>query len=435
VLREDGFEAGQGLTQGDVKSTLSWVAVFDILLTAMNDLAAQEHLQQCYVRHAGSFLYNNLAWAFADDLVTISPTRETSIRLGKFVSTALMVLGLKLATDKLRMVSSRKDSRPLVVYDWDWSPLSKDFGDPTVSVKILGLYINLNLNWQPAYDLLAERLRQAITIQAPKMGRLSTKLKVMILSLQSSAMYVAQFASFNSRQLAALDGYFIMLLRGYAHTGGHVANAIILEPKLGGYLQPMWEQVTKRKHALLQRATFEGGHTRLAIESLMMRHARQANGQGLNDPTRLAVPFILSSPSDENWWAAHLVIDGNLKSPRVQWRYDPGPHSPTCPPLPNTLSGPEKSFMLTLIYSRWMSWSIGIITPLHPFLGWLQKKLRPHWWRRYKAELEPLRRIHFVLPEGSYYYSTEMMARTALSFSSWGGHMAVVGRSDNGCQV
>ena len=179
------------------------------------------------------------------------------------------------------------------------------------------------------------------------MGRLSTKLKVMILSLQSSAMYVAQFASFNSRQLAALDGYFIMLLRGYAHTGGHVANAIILEPKLGGYLQPMWEQVTKRKHALLQRATFEGGHTRLAIESLMMRHARQANGQGLNDPTRLAVPFILSSPSDENWWAAHLVIDGNLKSPRVQWRYDPGPHSPTCPPLPNTLSGPEKSFMLT----------------------------------------------------------------------------------------
>ena len=37
VLREDGFEAGQGLTQGDVKSTLSWVAVFDILLTAMND--------------------------------------------------------------------------------------------------------------------------------------------------------------------------------------------------------------------------------------------------------------------------------------------------------------------------------------------------------------------------------------------------------------
>jgi hypothetical protein len=77
ILKEDGFEAEQGLTQGDVKSTLGWVAVFDILLTAMNDLAEQEHLQQVYLRHAGSFLYNSLALAFADDLVTIY-TRDQS---------------------------------------------------------------------------------------------------------------------------------------------------------------------------------------------------------------------------------------------------------------------------------------------------------------------------------------------------------------------
>jgi hypothetical protein len=199
ILKEDGFEAEQGLTQGDVKSTLGWVAVFDILLTAMNDWAEQEHLQQVYLRHAGSFLYNSLALAFADDLVTISQTRETSLRLGQFVSTSLMVLGLKLAPDKLRMVTSRRDTLPLVVYDWDWRPLSKPFEDADHVVKILGLHLNLNLNWQPAYDLLAERLRRALTILAPKMGRLSTKLKVMTMSLQSQAMYVAQFASFTDK--------------------------------------------------------------------------------------------------------------------------------------------------------------------------------------------------------------------------------------------
>jgi hypothetical protein len=287
--------------------------------------------------------------AFADDLVTLSPTRETSLRLGKFASAALMVLGLKLATDKLRMVSSIDDPRPLSVYDWDWSPLSKDFGDPTETVKILGLHINLNLDWQPAYDRLAEKLRRALTTLAPKKGRLSTKLKVMSLSLQNTALYVALFASFNARQLAALDGYFVLLLRGYIHTRGQVASAIIMEPKLGGYLQPMWGLVTRRKQALLQRATFEGGHTRLAVESLMMRHARLSNGTCLNDATRMTTSFTLRAPSDVSWWASHLIQDENLRSPPVHWRYDPGPSTRTDTPLPDNLPKPVIDFLLVRI--------------------------------------------------------------------------------------
>ena len=74
----------------------------------------------------------------------------------------------------------------------------------------------------------------------------------MTMSLQSQAMYVAQFASFTDKQLHSCDQFFIMLLREYAHTGGQVANAVILEPKLGGYLEPMWEQVSRRKQALLR---------------------------------------------------------------------------------------------------------------------------------------------------------------------------------------
>ena len=207
---------------------------------------------------------------------------------------------------------------------------------------------------------------------SPKLGRLSTKLKVMTLSLQSTALYVAQFASFNASQLAALDRYFIMLLRGYVHTGGQVAYAIILEPKLGGYLQPMWGLVTKRKQALLQRATFEGGHTRLAIESLMMRHARRSNGTALNDPTRLSDPFVLTSCSDCSWWAAHLILDGNQRSPPVQWRYDPGTRVLNNPPLP-ALSLPATKFLLdhdVLSLDELVNWDHAPPVPL----PWLTQK-------------------------------------------------------------
>ena len=175
------------------------------------------------------------------------------------------------------------------------------------------------------------------------MGRLSTKLKIMTMALQAQAMYVAQFASFSELQLGELDQYFVTLLRGYAHTSGQVASAIILEPQLGGYLEPMWDQVTRRKQALLQRATLEGGHTRLAMESLMMRHARQEEGS--NDPTRRADPFTLDIPRDKSWWAAHLILDGARSKPPRRWRFDPGKGSPTCPPLPSQLSEAECGFL------------------------------------------------------------------------------------------
>ena len=111
ILQSEGFCAQRGVTKGDVKSTLCWVAVFDILLTALNRLTKEEHLKPFYSRHHGSYIYPTLTWAFADDLVTITPDRDTSLRLGKFISMAMAVLGLKLAVSKLRVVTTIADTR------------------------------------------------------------------------------------------------------------------------------------------------------------------------------------------------------------------------------------------------------------------------------------------------------------------------------------
>ena len=72
LLRRFGFIARQDLTQGDIKSPIGWAAAFDILLTAFRDLTLQGELKPVFIHHVGSALYAAMAWAYADDLVTIS---------------------------------------------------------------------------------------------------------------------------------------------------------------------------------------------------------------------------------------------------------------------------------------------------------------------------------------------------------------------------
>jgi hypothetical protein len=198
LLRSLGFTAAQGLTQGDVKSTLGWNAVFDILLTAFKELKETGELEPVLQRHAGSQFYAIMEQAYADDLVTISASRANSIRMGRFVSTALMVLGLQLATSKLRLISSLNSTEPLEIVDWKGSLSLIPFEGPDVTVRILGLYLNLNLDWRRTFELLQERIQKLLTILSAKQERLSTKLLVMVTSLQLAATYVTQFASYYS---------------------------------------------------------------------------------------------------------------------------------------------------------------------------------------------------------------------------------------------
>ena len=74
-----GFLALQGFTQGDVKSTIGWVATFDILLTAFRQMTEMGELLPVYQRKTGSQLHPFLAWAYADDLVTVSTSSENGL--------------------------------------------------------------------------------------------------------------------------------------------------------------------------------------------------------------------------------------------------------------------------------------------------------------------------------------------------------------------
>ena len=98
-------------------------------------------LESVTQRHAGSQLYDIMEQAYADDLVTISASRPNSIRMGRFVSTALMLLGLQLATPKLRLISSLNATAPFEILDWQSTLTTTPFEGPDViTVKILELH-------------------------------------------------------------------------------------------------------------------------------------------------------------------------------------------------------------------------------------------------------------------------------------------------------
>jgi hypothetical protein len=143
-----------------VKSTLGWNAVFDILLTAFKSLQDTGELEPVLMQHTGSQLFPIMEQAYADDLVTLSASRSNSIRMGLFVSTALMTLGLQLATAKLRLISSLNDPEPLQILTWEGGLSLIPFEGPDVTVKILGLHLNLNLDWEVTFQLLQVRIQQ-----------------------------------------------------------------------------------------------------------------------------------------------------------------------------------------------------------------------------------------------------------------------------------
>ena len=103
-LRKEGigFERGKGIGQGDVSSPLLWVAVFDMLLTALKEVDNGFKTQNIdgRTREVPDI-------AFADDLVSITATIEGLQAKADIISGWCMATGVKVAITKLRTFGMR----------------------------------------------------------------------------------------------------------------------------------------------------------------------------------------------------------------------------------------------------------------------------------------------------------------------------------------
>ena len=196
-----GFRAGRGYTQGDVLSTLGWVFLFDIVFTAVKHTRPDLHLR---IRGIGSSLYTSGVVGFADDFITIT-IPELTPHFATATSAAYAILGLASAVHKFRAVSSHAlPDRTISVYDHNWNGSVIKFADEAHCIKVLGILINLNLDWTPQYLSAKETFTHAIRLLKSKRGSLATKIKILKMAIIPKLLYPITKIGLTEAQLKSL---------------------------------------------------------------------------------------------------------------------------------------------------------------------------------------------------------------------------------------
>ena len=125
-VRHLSFNPERGTGQGDIHSPFTWLAVFDVLLTMLEQTPSSEH--HFLLRHPDGSLYVARDICFADDLQSFGATLEGLQRTADLVSTYAMVFNLSIASHKLRafyfrgLASPPTDPPYILVHGPGWIP-------------------------------------------------------------------------------------------------------------------------------------------------------------------------------------------------------------------------------------------------------------------------------------------------------------------------
>ena len=196
-----GFRVGRGYTQGDVLSTLGWVFLFDVVFTAVKNTRPDLHLR---IRGIGSSLYTSGVVGFADDFITIT-IPELTPHFATATSAAYAILGLTSAVHKFRAISSHESHcRTISVFDHNWNGVAVKFEDNSHCIKVLGVIINLNLDWTPQYLAAKETFSHAIRLLKCKRGAITTKIKVLKMAIIPKLLYPLTKIGLTELQLKTL---------------------------------------------------------------------------------------------------------------------------------------------------------------------------------------------------------------------------------------
>jgi hypothetical protein len=141
------FDALRGTGQGDVTSPTCWVAVMDILLTALR----QHDLLVCSTRYRGNghHMYNSEETSYADDLESLCSSPGELQAKADIVSAFCILAGLQLSHGKLRRVMQAHipdgtPSTPLTVHVYPWDPKLVTVNTSEATEYLGGIYDVVN---------------------------------------------------------------------------------------------------------------------------------------------------------------------------------------------------------------------------------------------------------------------------------------------------
>ena len=283
-----------GVPQGSSEGGLTWLVIFDILLTMLHLAQASDF----YIEDNEGQLHPQMPTAFADDLLTYASTPEMQQRQATITSFFCMMTGLELKPSKMvaRAINvgpqevARHQPLSLLLIDGTTGTLEIESdmdGAQGDAMRYLGIFIDIDNTWENQYKRV--RSKVAETVRIITKARASPTIKWYALSMcgYAAVTYPAKFAPWTLAQYQDLVRPLDAAMRNLnSYRPTSPASLIYGAHRFGQLgLPSLHDRIQAEKFNLLQRTQETGGLPAIAADNMLTRVAQN-----------LAIPHIVQSP-------------------------------------------------------------------------------------------------------------------------------------------
>jgi len=267
----------RGTGQGDVSSPATWIAIFDIVLRTLEAASFPE--EGVPVALPSGTLTAAPDIAYADDLISPAGSLRGLQRKATIVSVCMGVLGLEVATHKLRVRKQCWGNRGnmhrperITLHTQRWEPVAIAVRH-SEAFRFLGVDYCLDGRERAQFERTLASLRGILAVVHSRRASAETAIAVIRSSTISKIAYIGSLAPW---PLAWYQEFDTLLAREYRHRTKNMATAqranLFIPPETGGLgLPSLVDTIQGRKRSILDRAMEGDVLTRLAVDSCVRR--------------------------------------------------------------------------------------------------------------------------------------------------------------------
>ena len=297
----EAYVARDGIGQGDSTSATAWIALYDILLCMLDSNPHQPYMYQVNQQDCAL----GYSFAFADDLNTISAAKPHLQSAVDVVSAFNAVTGFQ-SNDKLECGTNSKINVGTVVQYHDHQWKSHDIiVVHKLTIKILGVPIDLTNNWNDLENFIKDRIYQSTFPIKLNNSSCTTKALAYQMALIPSVIYAAKFLNRSISELTKLLNPIQTFLRLTQNLQRSYPNELLYISSTFGGLQltDITMQIQKSKHRMIKRALASESSAHFAVQSMIARCYRQS----IIDPSQP----LLFSIYQKSWITSYIEQQGN----------------------------------------------------------------------------------------------------------------------------
>ena len=212
----EAFSGERGTGQGDVTSPTCWIAIFDILLTALRLDDEADILEQTLQRSGPTESHRTGDRAFADDMISEARSAAQLQSKADIVSSFCFIFGLQFSETKLRhfvfQAANREDNPPLIIRGIGWVPLEVK-AETTGCLKSLGGLFATHGKGQPALDAMKTEAKGMCAEVGATAASATTKVSAILMTALAKVRFKAKQTSCSIAELRVIDKIFYKFYR------------------------------------------------------------------------------------------------------------------------------------------------------------------------------------------------------------------------------